>query len=185
MGGGVGREEMSTQACVITSCMVGRVMEQGDGQICFRESKDLFTHEWILFSSNGKIKYSQFVSLPRPLGSLQLSSFEVLKTLRETNIWDCRAVRKMFLPPHRVGEPRRWVCGSRSKGRDRVTCHTYREISNDGFRVICSKREGEQFQKKMTIITERNNFYSKGLNYFSFSPPSQKSYHVRLYLKYV
>lgn len=140
------QDHVITVSCAFkVSIPDGKTMEQGGGQIWFRKSKDLFNHEWILFSPNGKVKYSHFVLLPRPLGSLQLSMGQ--KALRETNIQDGRAVRKMFLSAYGGVEYRRWVCGSYSKGRGLVTCNTYREISNNDFRVICSKREGERFQK--------------------------------------
>ena len=72
---------------------------------------------------------------------------DVLKALRETNIQDGKAVRKMSLSSHRGGKHQRWECGTPSKGRSLATCSTYREISHNNFRVICSKREGERFQK--------------------------------------
>ena len=48
-----------------------------------------FNLERILFSTNGKIKYCQSVSLPRPLGELAaVSRPGVLKALRGTNTQD-------------------------------------------------------------------------------------------------
>ena len=50
-------------------------------------------------------------------------------------------------------------------GAEAGTRDTYREIGNDGFRVICSKREGES-SEELTRVTERNQCCSKKLSPF-------------------
>lgn len=71
---------------------------------------------------------------------------EVLKAPRGTNIQDSRAMRRMS-PPHREVSTGMSV-GELLPHRGLVSGRTYREISNNGFRVICSEREGENFQKR-------------------------------------
>lgn len=117
----------------------------GGGPTCFRESKDLFNHEWMLFTTNGKIKYCQFVLLPKPLGSLQLSTGQEFWKLWGEQIYRSAGQwgKCSSCPAPRGSEPRRFA----REAAPREGC-TYRKISDNGSRVICSKREGEQFQKR-------------------------------------
>ena len=69
---------------------------------------------------------------------------------------------------HPTGRRARVVSMWKSLQGQRPGAHnTYREISNNDFRVICSKREGES-SEEWTRVTERDHFYSKRLNSFLF-----------------
>lgn len=71
---------------------------------------------------------------------------DVLKALRGANTQDGRAMRLMLLLPPRGGNTGGEL-GKLPEG-GLGTRSTYREIGNNGFRVICPKREGETFQER-------------------------------------
>lgn len=142
----------------LNSLSVGRGDRRWE-QICSRVSKDLIHGEQILLSLIGRTK-PQFVSSPRPLGSLQLTTGQKFWKLRG-NKYTGLQVSEENVPTHPQGR-QTWegepVEAARAAAWWLATLTVRLAIMALGSSV---QRKGERFQN---ITTKRGDFYRKRLN---------------------